>query len=54
VLFTKTHDRVLAPGLAALDPHLPDDISQRHPLATAWRQLEHVLDQYIDNNMITA
>jgi hypothetical protein len=54
VLFTKTHQRVLAPGLVALDPHLPDDITQRHPLATAWRHLERALDDYIDNGLIAA
>jgi hypothetical protein len=31
VLFTKAHGRVLAPGLALLDPMLPPDIVQRSP-----------------------
>ena len=44
VLFTKTYGRVLAPGLAALDPELPDELAKRSPLATAWRQLNRQLD----------
>ena len=44
VLFTKTYGRVLAPGLAALDPRLPAELSKRSPLATAWRQLDRTLD----------
>ncbi len=40
VLFTKAYGRVLAPGLAVLDPRLPDDLTKRSPLATAWRQLD--------------
>ena|SRR5438445_1081543 len=31
VLFTKTHSRVLAPGLALLDPALPPDNRRQHP-----------------------
>lgn len=54
VLFTKTYGRILAPGLAALDPALPDDIARRSPLATAWRQLDRSLDNYITNQMIAA
>jgi hypothetical protein len=35
VLFTKTYGRVLAPGLAALDPHLPAQLARhaRHRMA---------------------
>jgi hypothetical protein len=33
VLFTKTYGRVLALGLAVLDPNLPDDVTSRSPLA---------------------
>ena len=29
VLFTKTYGRVLAPGLSALDPRLPEDVGAR-------------------------
>ena len=54
VLFTKTYGRVLAPGLAALDPCLPPDVSKRSPLATAWRKLDNALDDYIDANLIAA
>jgi len=35
VLFTKTHGRVLTPGLAAMDLTVPDDIAARSPLAQA-------------------
>jgi len=54
VLFTKTYGRVLAPGLTALDAHLPDDISNRSPLATAWRQLDRTLDDFIQKRLIAA
>jgi hypothetical protein len=54
VLFTKAHRRVLAPGLAWLDPALPAEISQRSPLAKAWKHLDHALDDFIANGMIAA
>jgi len=54
VLFTKTHGRLLGPGLASLDPHLPDELSQRSPLATAWRQLDRTLDTYITQRLAAA
>lgn len=54
VLFTKTYGRVLAPGLTALDPQLPDDVKSRDPLAIAWRQLNRALDAYIAKNLIAA
>jgi hypothetical protein len=54
VLFTKTYTRVLAPGLAALDPHLPDELSTRGPLATAWRQLNRSLDTFINEGVAAA
>ena len=47
VLFTKTYGRILGPGHVQLDPALPDDLTARSPLATAWRQLDHALDDYI-------
>ena len=46
--------RVLGPGLAALDPGLPDDLSKRSPLATAWRTLDRELDRFIDQGLAAA
>src|SRR5882724_5164522 len=37
VLFTKTYGRVLAPGLSALDPYLPEEVAAGNHLSTAWR-----------------
>jgi len=54
VLFTKAYGRVLAPGLAALDPRLPEELSRRSPLATAWRQLDRTLDTFIDEGLAAA
>jgi len=54
VLFTKAYGRVLAPGLTALDPHLPEDVAARHPLATAWRQFGRALDDFIRTELIAA
>ncbi len=54
VLFSKAHGRVLAPGLALLDPALPPDVAARSPLGMAWRQLDHALDDFIDRQMIAA
>jgi hypothetical protein len=54
VLFTKAYGRVLAPGLAALDPALPRTVAKRSTLAVAWRQLDHALDDFIDRQMIAA
>jgi hypothetical protein len=54
VLFTKTYGRVLAPGLAFVDPALPDDIAQRSPLALAWRALEHAFDHFTRRSLIAA
>lgn len=51
VLFTKTYGRILAPGLAQLDPHLPPDLAARSPLATAWRRLDHALGDYISSQI---
>ncbi|WP_211187999.1 hypothetical protein, partial [Mycobacterium pseudokansasii] len=54
VLFTKVYGRVLAPGLAELDPRLPtDDLAKRSDLAIAWRQLERHLNQFT-NAALTA
>lgn len=54
VLFTKAYARVLAPGLAALDPRLPTELSTRSDLATAWRHLNRTLDQFIDDGLAAA
>ena len=54
VLFTKTYGRVLAPGLSALDLRLPEDVTSRSPLNTAWRTFERVLDDYIQAQLIAA
>ena len=54
VLFTKAYARVLTPGLAALDPVLPDELSARSELATAWRRLDRTLDQFIDDGLAAA
>ena len=54
VLFTKAYSRVLAPGLTTLDPRVPADVAARHPLATAWRQLDRALDEFVRTEMIAA
>jgi hypothetical protein len=47
VLFTKTYGRVLAPGLSALDPTLPEDVATRSGVGTAWRCFDRALDEFI-------
>jgi hypothetical protein len=54
VLFTKTHGRVLTPGLAVMDVTLADDIAARSPLALAWRELHRTLDDFIDAGLAAA
>jgi hypothetical protein len=54
VLFTKTYGRVLAPGLALLDPALPDDIASRSPLAVAWRTLNRALEDFAERSLVAA
>lgn len=54
VLFTKAYGRVLAPGLALVDPALPDDIARRSPLATAWRTLDRTLDDFTKRSLLAA
>jgi len=54
VLFTKAHGRVLAPGLALLDPLVPDDLAQRNPITTAWRQLNLALNEFVDAQLLAA
>ena len=54
VLFTKTYGRILSPGLALLDPQLPDGLARRSPLALAWKNLTTTLDHYIDHGLAPA
>ena len=54
VVFTKTYGRVLAPGLALVDPGLPDEIARRSPLAVAWRTLDRALDEFTRKSLIAA
>jgi len=54
VLFTKTYGRVLAPGLTALDPRLPEDVTARSDLTTAWRGFEKALDHFMEAELIAA
>jgi len=54
VLFTKAYGRVLAPGLAVLDPALPAELAGRTPLAVAWRGFNHALDTFIDRQVLAA
>jgi hypothetical protein len=54
VLFTKTYGRVLAPGLVALDPALPENLAKRSPLAIAWRNLNRELNRHIDHGLAAA
>ena len=54
VLFTKTYGRVLAPGLTALDPQLPDDLTATSPVAIAWRRLDRTLDQFMESRFLAA
>lgn len=54
VLFVKTYGRVLIPGLIALDPDLPADLTARSPLSLAWRRLDRALNDYIGQEMIAA
>jgi hypothetical protein len=54
VLFTKTYSRVLAPGLSALDPRLPEDVTARSSLSTAWHSFEKALDDYMEVKLIAA
>jgi hypothetical protein len=54
VLFTKAYGRILGPGLAALDPQLPEDLTRRSPLALAWKDLSNQLDHFIDHALAAA
>jgi hypothetical protein len=54
VFFTKTYTRIVNPSLAELDPHLPDHIARRSPLARSWRDFEQALDQRIEQAALAA
>jgi hypothetical protein len=54
VLFTKAYGRILGPGLAALDPQLPSQITRRSPLALAWKELTTQLDLFISHGLAPA
>lgn len=54
VLFTKAYGRVLAPGLALLNPALPPEVHERHALSVGWRRLDHALDTFIDRQLLAA
>ncbi len=52
--FAKAHGRVLTPGLAWLDPALPEDIAARSTLAVAWRAFDRAVDDFIAQQMLAA
>jgi len=54
VLFTKTYERVLAPGLRMLDGTLPEEIVERTPLAISWRRFENALDDFLHAAVVAA
>jgi hypothetical protein len=54
VLFTKTYARILAPGLSALDPHLPEEVTAGNHLSTAWSCFEKVLDDFMQAELVAA
>lgn len=54
VLFTKAYGRVLTPALTRFDVTLPADLAPANPLASAWRQLNELLDEFIDAQMLAA
>ena len=54
VLFTKAYGRVLAPGLSALDFHLPDDVIERGPLSRTWHSFDKALDDFVEQQMVAA
>lgn len=45
---------VVAPGLVQLDPHLPPDLAARSPPATAWRRVDHAIDDYLGCQIVAA
>ncbi len=52
VLFTKTYGRVLAPGLSAFDPRLPEDVAARSAVGTAWRCFDRALEDFIQAQLV--
>jgi hypothetical protein len=54
VLFTKAYRRALAPGLSALDPGLPEDVTARSDLTMSWRGFERALDKFMQTELIAA
>lgn len=54
VFLTKTYTRIVNPSLAELDPHLPDHMAARAPLAQSWRAFERALDQRIQQAALAA
>ena len=54
VLFIKAYGRVLAPGLTALDLKLPQEVTQRCPLATAWRRFDRSLNVFVEEQLLAA
>jgi hypothetical protein len=54
VLFTKTNGRILAPGLSALDPYLPEEVAAGNHLSTAWRCFEKALDDFMQEKLVAA
>lgn len=54
VLFTKTYGRVLTPGIALLDPALPEHLAKRSPLAVDWRRFNTTLEEFMTQEMIAA
>lgn len=54
VFFTKTYVRILNPGLAELDPKLPEEIAKQSDIARTWRAFEHAIDRLIKQAAIAA
>jgi hypothetical protein len=54
VLFTRTYGRILAPGLSALDPNLPEEVTVGSSLSTAWRCFEKALDDFMQAQLVAA
>src|SRR5262249_60941736 len=54
VLFTKTYGRILAPGLSALDPYLPEEVTVSSRLSTAWRCFQKALDDFMQAELVAA
>src|SRR6516162_9185199 len=54
VLFTKTYGRILAPGLSALDPHLPEGVVAPSSLSSSWRYFEKALDDFMQVQLVAA